>query len=118
MGSPGAAVIYTHSLFGDGIARLLARDWRLDVVCVARRCAATEPGAGVEHAGVIVVEDDGVAGSAERMLGLLPPVLVVFVSLGSNRVEAFRARARIQPEPLDLSAALALAVPSGRSPVA
>ena len=91
------AVLYTHPLFGYGIARLLADDPRLEVAC-HRADAATAPSlASSLGVDAVVMEDWEDPALTGRVIQALPPVLVAVVRLRDNAMEVYRGRRRFLP---------------------
>jgi hypothetical protein len=96
------AVVYSHPLFGEGLARLLNNDEELTVSCirantsgVAREIVDLRPEA-------IIVEDDADEAFIRGILNSLPPVLVIRVGLQDNAMEVYHCRHVIPGCPGDL----------------
>jgi DNA-binding NarL/FixJ family response regulator len=91
------AVLYTHPLFGYGIARLLAEDPRLDVACHRAEAADAPTLAATLGADVVVMEDWEDPALTGRVIQALPPALVAVVRLRDNAMEVYRGRRRFLP---------------------
>lgn len=91
------AVLYTHPLFGYGIARLLAEDPKLEVDC--HRAEASDAPALAATLGVdaVVMEDWEDPALTGRVIQALPPALVAVVRLRDNAMEVYRGRRPFLP---------------------
>ena len=91
------AVLYTHPLFGHGIARLLAEDPTLEVVCLHAEAADAPSVATILGVDAVVMEAWGNPTLTERVIQALPPALVAIVRLRDNAMEVYQGRRRILP---------------------
>jgi DNA-binding NarL/FixJ family response regulator len=91
------AVLYTHPLFGQGIARLLSEDPTLEVVCLRAEAADVPSVATILGVDAVVMEDWGNPAHTNRVIQALPPTLVAIVRLHDNAMEVYRGRRRILP---------------------
>jgi len=100
------AVLYTHPLFGRGIAQLLSRDGRLDVACLEAGVAEAPALADTLAPDAIVIEGCDDAGQLSQIIQALPPVLVAVVHLQDNVMDVYQDRRRISPTPESLVEAI------------
>ncbi len=91
------AVLYTHPLFGYGIARLLAEDPRLDVDCYRAEATGAPALAATLRVDAVVMEDWEDRALTDRVIQALPPALVAVVRLRDNTMEVYRGRRRFLP---------------------
>ena len=102
MGKRKVAVLYSHPLFGEGLARLLDEDADLAVSCIP----ADTSGVGREiddlHPDAIIVEDNPDEGFMRGLLRSLPPVLLIRVGLQDNVMEVYHCRHVVPGCPADL----------------
>ncbi len=112
------AVLYSHPLFGCGIAQLLSRDEQFDVACLESGDAAESALAMTPGTDAIVVEDGTEPDTIDRVIQALPPVLVVVVSLQDNGLKVYQGRRRLHPHSEDLPDLIheVLAVSAGHAP--
>ncbi len=104
------AVLYTHSLFGEGLAQLLHGDERLSVTCLR-----ADPGRNAHdirrlrpHA--IVVEESRDQAFMRELLRDLPPALLIRVRLEDNVMDVYYSRQVVSACPEDLIEAIHLGV--------
>ena len=96
-------VLYAHPLFGEGIAKLLAKDQRLDVHCgPARRQDVIQKAAELRPDALIL---EGYA-EVDRLVEDLPPIPVTFVDMRDAELVAYRDRHLVQPAPQTLDEAI------------
>lgn len=114
------AVLYAHALFGQGIARLLQMDERLEVTCLRADLAGTTEQLKRLRPHAIVIEgcDDG---SLLRGIGRdLAPALFIEVHFNENLMSIYRSRQVVAACPETLLEAIhhghSLRRPEGRSP--
>lgn len=91
------AVLYTHPLFGYGIARLLTEDPALEVACLQAAAANVPSVATILGVDAVVMEDWENPAITKRVIQALPPTLVAIVRLRDNAMEVYRGRRRIRP---------------------
>ena len=93
------AVLYVHSLFGQGIARLLRADSDLEVTCLGA-CVAGAP----EHLKrlrphAIVLEGCRADSVLDDVLCDLPPALIIRVAPEDNVMDIYHRRQVITAQP-------------------
>jgi hypothetical protein len=96
------AVLYSHALFGEGLARILDTDGGLAVSCVR-----ADPGhlpAEIEELkpDAIIVEENADETFMRELLRCLPPVLLIRVCLEDNVMEVYNCRHVLSACPDDL----------------
>ncbi len=103
------AVLYAHPLFGQGIAKLLARDQRLEVSCEPAREQDVVELTKVLLPDALVLEgcEDALL---SRLVEDLPPIPVTFVDLRENTLTAYRGRQQVVPPPATILEAILPAV--------
>lgn len=104
------AVLYTHSLFGEGLARLLHGDDGLTVTCL--RADPVHNPAEIRrlkpHA--IIVEESADESFMRELLRELPPALLIRVRLEDNVMDVYYSRQVVSACPEDLLEAIHLGV--------
>lgn len=93
------AVLYSHPLFGKGIAKLLSQDARLDVSCEPARdedLASLVRGLLVD---AVVLEGCIDPHGLSRLVEGLPPIPVAFVDLSGNALVSYRQGQQVVPPP-------------------
>lgn len=99
-------VLYAHPLFGEGIAKLLAKDQRLEVHCgPARRQEVIQKAAEMQP-DALILEGYGGAGEVDHLVEDLPPIPVTFVDMRDAELVAYRNRHLVSPAPLTLDEAI------------
>ena len=96
------AVLYAHPLFGKGIAKLLARDQRLEVSCEPAGDQDVVELARVLLPDALVLEGPHDPLLLSMLVQNLPPIPVTFVDLGDNTLTAYRERQQVLPPPATL----------------
>jgi hypothetical protein len=112
------AVLYSHPLFGEGLAQLLHSDGGLAVTCLRAdpSCNHEEISRLSPHA--IIVEDSADEAFMRDLLRCLPPALLIRVSLQDNVMEVYSSRHVVSACPADLLEAIRLGVSRGSRQVA
>lgn len=101
-----AAVLYTHSLFGAGIARLLKEDESLDVVVMDGRLPDIHERVRRLVPDVVVVERGTNETGVLDLFQDAPNVLVICVEVEDNVMDVLRSRRVLAASPDDLRAAV------------
>jgi hypothetical protein len=102
------AVVYVHSLFGRGVARLLEADQSLEVECLRADLADTQEKVRRFNPQTIVVEECGQGGAEKDAVRDLPPALVISVRPQDNVMEIYSTWQEVAARPEDLLQAVHL----------
>jgi hypothetical protein len=105
------AVLYAHPLFGKGIAKLLARDQRLEVSCEPASEQDVVELARVLLPDALVLEGSNDPVLLSLLIQNLPPIPVTFVDLRENTLTAYRERQPVVPPPATILDAVLPASP-------
>lgn len=104
------AVLYSHPLFGEGLAQLLQSDDGLEVTCLRAdpSCSPREIDRLKPHA--IVVEDSDDDAFMRDLLRGLPSALLIRVRLQDNVMDVYSTRHVLAACPADLLEAVHVGV--------
>lgn len=105
-------VLYSHSLLGEGVSRMLAEDPGLDVTAVDLASVCDRDAALAADPDVIVLEEGGALDAAD-LLRRTHCRVVVDVDISSAEASTLR-RSTIRSRPDDVIAAVRRAARSGR----
>lgn len=104
------AVLYTHSLFGEGLAQLLHGDDGLSVTCLRADPARNPSEIRRLKPHAIVVEETSDESFMRELLRELPPALLIRVRLDDNVMDVYYSRQVVSACPEDLLEAIHLGV--------
>lgn len=104
------AVLYTHSLFGEGLAQLLHGDEGLSVTCLRADPARNPQEIRRLRPHAIVVEETADEGFMRELLRDLPPALLIRVRLQDNVMDVYYSRQVVSACPEDLLEAIHVGV--------
>jgi hypothetical protein len=104
------AVLYTHSLFGEGLAQLLHGDDRLSVTCLRADPHRNPQEIRRLRPHAIVVEESSDEVFMRDLLRDLPPALLIRVRLEDNVMDVYYSRQVVSACPEDLLEAIHLGV--------
>lgn len=102
------AVLYTHSLFGEGLAQLLHGDERLSVTCLRADPARAPQEIRRIKPHAIIVEEASDEALMRDLLRDLPPALLIRVRLQDNVMDVYYSRQVVSACPEDLLEAIRL----------
>lgn len=106
-------VLYSHSLLGEGVSRMLAEDPGLDVMAVDLACVGERDAALAADPDVIVLEEGGALDAAD-LLRRTNCRVVVDVDISSAEASTL-SRSTIRSRPDDVIAAVRRAARPGRA---
>ncbi len=104
------AVLYTHSLFGEGLAQLLHGDDNLSVTCLRADPHRNPQEIRRLRPHAIVVEESSDEVFMRDLLRDLPPALLIRVRLEDNVMDVYYSRQVVSACPEDLLEAIHLGV--------
>ena len=102
------AVLYTHSLFGEGLAHLLHGDDGLSVTCLRADPARNPQEIRRIRPHAIVIEETADESFMREILRDLPPALLIRVRLEDNVMDVYYSRQVVSACPEDLLEAIRL----------
>ena len=107
------AVLYSHPLFGEGLAQLLHGDGALAVTCFRADPSRNPEEISRLKPHAIVVEDTDDEAFVRDLLRDLPPALLIRVRLQDNVMDVYSSRHVVSACPADLLEAIHLGVRGG-----
>ena len=106
------AVLYQHSLFGQGLAQLLHGDGSLSVTCLRADTSNNPQEIRRLRPDAIVIEDDDDQAFMRDLLRDLPPALLIRVRLQDNVMDVYHSWHVVSACPADLLEAIHLGLSS------
>lgn len=100
------AVLYSHPLFGEGLAQLLHADAEISVTCLRADPASNPEQIDTLRPHAIVVEDSNDEAFMRDLLRGLPSVLLIRVRLQDNVMDVYSSRHVASACPADLLEAI------------
>jgi hypothetical protein len=106
------AVLYNHSLFGQGLAQLLHGDGSLSITCLRADPSHNPQEIRRLRPHAIVIEDGDDPAFMRDLLRDLPPALLIRVRLQDNVMDVYYTRHVVSACPADLLEAIHLGLSS------
>ncbi len=110
------AVLYTHPLFGRGVAQLLQADKRLEVVCLNVAVAGAEDELKRLKPYAIVAEGCGESRLLNEAVRDLPAPLFIALRLGDDFMDVYHSREVVTARPESLLEVIRSGLKERRSP--
>ena len=108
MRKPRVAVLYSHALFGRGIAQLLQADKQLDVTCLSASLAEASEELKRLRPDAIVVEGCAEDDLLRDVIRDLPPALFIGVHPKDDVMDVYYGRQVVTARPESLAEAIHL----------